>query len=105
MLKKNVDRLTVMVEKNKLNPGRIGSYGKLEMKNQQKRVRDGFLSSYKIRKEVLTNVLAYAKADTALSNDEKTDVIDAFDWMLRAYCEKFRRQLQGYDLGIRITND
>ena len=100
VLKKNVDRFAEMVEKNKNNPGRIGCYGKPEMKNQQKRVKDSSWASYKIRKEVLTNVLAYAKADTALSNDEKTDVIDAFDWMLRTYCEKFRRQLQGYDLGF-----
>ena len=100
VLKKNVDRLVMMREKNKNNVGRLGCYGDVEIRHQLKRARDGFWASYKIRKEVLTSVLAYAKADSILPKDEKADVVDAFDWMLRSYCEKFRRQLQGHDLGV-----
>ena len=93
-LKKNVDRLSVLREKYP-EPGR----GETEIVNAKKRIRDSLWSSYKVRREVLTTVIAYAKGDNVLAKEEQSDVIEAFDWMFRKYSEKFRRQLQGYDLG------
>ena len=94
-LKKNRDRLAKMRERNENNPGKIGGYGQTEMKNQKKRILDCIRSSYKIRRDVLADVVSHAKRDVVLSEEEQEEVVDAFDWMLRTYCEKFRRQLQG----------
>ena len=96
--KKNVDRLAMMEERNRNNPGRIGGYNAFDINGVKKRIRDSAKASYKARKEVLENVLSYAKADKTLAREDKTNVVDAFDWMYRKYCEKYRRQLQGYDL-------
>ena len=79
---------------------RIGDYSKSDVQLSQKRLKDSLVASYKVRKEALASIVARAKVDTGLKNERKEEVVDAFDWMFRRYCEKFRRQLQGYDLGM-----
>lgn len=61
----------------------------------KKSYKDKATKAYKTRKEILSKVLTYCKSTKVLSQDEKDDVVEAFDWQYRTYCEKFRMQLKG----------
>lgn len=92
--KKAWDRIVMMREKNKTG-GTLSPYGQREFENAWKSYKDKATKAYKTRKEILSKVLTYCKSTKVLSQDEKDDVVEAFDWQYRTYCEKYRMQLKG----------
>ncbi len=92
--KKAFDRLNMMYAQNEKNPTRP-RYGKIEIALAKKNIKDKKVAAYKVRKEVLYKILSYCKTVEDLTKEEKEIVVDAFDWLYRTYCEKYRMQLQG----------
>lgn len=93
-LKKVNDRWVMMREKNRENPAMV-RYGKTEFENVYKSWKDKASAACKVRKEVLGNVVSYCKMSKVLSKEEREDAVEAFDRLLRKYCEKYRMELKG----------